>query len=752
MLLLLLPAAAFAAVSEGRLATRSHGETLDVPLEHTDVKLRVVGPLCDVTVEQRFHNPYAHKIDAVYLFPLPTGAAVNQLEIESGGRLIHGTIALREEARRKYVAAQQNGQIAALLTEERPNLFTQNVANLEPDARVVVRLHYVQSLEYDDGGYQLVFPMVAGPRYVPKSSRSEAIQPAVLPPGVRSSHEISLRVDLEPGLPLESLESPSHHIVTRGQKVELAPGDTLPNKDFILRWQVAGTQPQLALFAHRDGDEGSFFLMAQPPRHPSDGEIAPRELIFVVDTSSSMAGRPLDKARELVRRSLGALRGDDTFQIVRFDDDASALGPRMLASKPRNMDYALKWLDALPAAGGTEMMGGLHAALALPHDPARLRIVILLTDGYLGNEDEVLALAARDLGQARLFCFGVGTAVNRYLLEELAQLGHGAAAVVRPDEDSTRAIERFHARIGTPLLTDVKVDWGGLAVEDVTPPADLFAGQPLVMTGHYRAGGSATVTVQARQAGRDVRFPLAVTLPERDPSRPTVPLLWARARVAQLERRLLRGEDAIVSGELRALALKHRLLTRYTAFVAVDESSHTHGSSTLVKVPVLVPEGLGEIRHGSVYGVAAGGGYGYGAGGLAGSSYGMVAHQSSPPLVLTADIVVRGGLDKSLIRRVIHFHLNEVKFCYEKELLQNPRLAGRVELKLVSDGTGNVTSAAISASTLGNAAVESCIAAAARRWTFPAVQGGGIVQVSYPFVFQPAELPPQKPLSLPEVE
>jgi Ca-activated chloride channel family protein len=762
LLLLLVPAAASAAVTEGRLTTRNHGETVDVPLEHTDVKIHVVGPLAEVSVEQRFHNPYDHKIDAVYLFPLPTNAAVNRLEIVSGERVIRGTIAPREEAQRKYVAAQKKGQVAALLTEERPNLFTQQVANLEPDARVAVRLHYVQSLAWQDGGYELVFPMVAGPRYMPKSKAALAIQPAILPPGLRSSHEISLAVDLEPAP--RSLDSPSHRLAVQGSHIELQPGDTIPNKDFILRWQAAGDQPSFALLPHREKDQGSFLLLAQPPLAVPDAEVAPRELIFVLDTSSSMAGRPLQKARELVRRALGGLRTADTFQIVCFGDDASALGPRLLAPRPRNVQLALQWMDALKAEGGTEMMSGLHAALALPHDPARLRIVVLLTDGYLGNEDEVLAMAGREIGSARLFSFGVGSAVNRFLLEELAQLGHGAAAVVRPDEDTARAVEQFHARIDRPLLTDVRIDWGGLAVKDVTPIADLFFGQPLVLSGHY-APGSGTVTVRAHQAGREVSFPLEVTLPERDASRPQVPLVWARARIAELERQLLRGENPAVVDEIRRLALQYGILTRYTAFVAVDEASRTSGRSQTVTVPVEVPEGVGHLVGtyiGSAYGMGGmgmvgsgkgGGGTGEGAIGLgslgilgkaagySGAHYGMVAHKvAAPQVVLAAPTIVRGSLDKEMIRRVIRRHINEVKFCYEKELLMLPQLTGRVELRFVIDLKGAVASSEIGASTINNEKVESCVAAAARRWEFPAVEGSGIVQVSYPFVFKNAEV------------
>jgi Ca-activated chloride channel family protein len=777
LIALFVPAAALASstpTTEGRLATRVGRETVDVPLKHTDVKIHVVGLLAETTVEQVFHNPYPNKIDAVYLFPLPTGAAVNHLEIVNGGRTLTGEIKPREEAHRKFVEAKNKGQVAALLTEERPNLFTQQVANLEPGVELTVRLRYAQSLEYDAGRYELAFPMVAGPRYVPKTSHADAtaVQPAVLPPGMRSSHDISLAVELEGGVPIHELESPSHRIVERGARdrfhVELDAGDTIPNKDFILRWRVAGARPELALLAHRDPDhenEGSFFMMAQPPDHAADADVTPRELIFVVDTSSSMAGRPLKKAREVVHRALAGLRADDAFQIVRFDDAASALGPRMLAPSANNVRWALAWLDALPAAGGTEMIGGLEAALALPHDPARLRVVVLLTDGYLGNEDEVLASAVMQLGEARLFSFGVGSAVNRWLLEELARLGRGAAVVVRPDEDTARAVDKLYARIDRPLLTDVRVDWGGLDVVDVTPHAlpDLFAGQPLVVAGRYRAPGHARVIVRAREAGRAVEFPLDVTLPERDVSRPAVPLVWARARIAELERKLIRGPDADAEHELRELALRRSLMSRYTAFVVVDESRATAGKSETVMVPVEVPDG---VRAGVGYGGGGlgglsisshGAGYGGGVGegtiglgsigtigkGAGGSSFGSahytvhVHHVAAAPDIQVGEVRVLGSLDKSIIRRVVHRHLNEVRFCYEKEAQRRKLGEGRVELAMVIDSsTGRVTSAGIASTTLDSADVENCIADRAAAWEFPQAPQGGIVQVNYPFVLK----------------
>jgi Ca-activated chloride channel family protein len=744
--------------TEGTLVTRERGgEQVDVPLRHTDVDIAVTGFLADVRVEQTFANPYDRKIDAVYLFPLPTGAAVNDMEIVTGGRTIRGRIDRRAAARRRYEEARGEGQVAALLTQERPNLFSQSVANLEPRAEVRVRIRYVQRLEYEAGGYELVFPMVAGPRHMPPARAggmaAEGVAPPVLPPGLRSSHDISLAAHIDAGVPVTALSSPSHHIVVDGARVGLAPDDTVPNRDFVLRYQVAGTRPELALVAHRPAGAatGSFFLLAQPPASAAADDITPREMVFVVDTSSSMAGAPLVKAKEVVRRALAAMGPDDTFQIVRFDDRAGALGDRPLANRPRNLELALRWLGGLDAGGGTDMTAGVTAALAFPHDPARLRVVVFLTDGYIGNEDEVLALVGKSLGAARLFSFGVGTAVNRYLLEEMARIGRGAVEVVRPDEDTAAAVEKLHRRIFRPLLTDVRVDWGGLDVVDQVPAAvpDLFLGQPLVVAGRYRRAGAGVVTVHATEAGRPVALRLPVVLPERDEAHPAVGSVWARARIAELTRRQLRGEDAALREEVTSIALEHRLMSPYTAFVAVDSTRVTAGGrGDEVMVPVEVPQG---IRHamtlvghsvGHAYGVGGGVGYGYGA-----SYGGMVMSArvaSAPQIIIAGDAVVRGSRDKTMIKRVFEARHNEVRHCYEAELQTHPALAGRLVLELEIAPGGAVTAARVNESTLGDETVGACLAKAARQWTFPAAVGAGDTLVHYPLVFERSDKAKQK--------
>jgi Ca-activated chloride channel family protein len=735
---------------EGHLVTRHGGKTIDVPLAHTDVHVRIDGFLADVTVTQRFTNPYANKIEAVYLFPLPTTAAVTDMTIVTGSQRIHGTIHKRADATRIYTEARDSGRMAALVTEERPNLFTQSVANLEPNATIDVELHYTDRLAYDAGGYELVFPMVAGPRYLPGGAKDPVVQPQVLPPGRRSSHDVSLAVELDAGVAVDAIRSTSHDIAVdrvspSRATIKIAPTDTIPNKDFVLRYQVAGAEPRFGVLPYRDGGTGSFVLVAQPPQQAA--AIAPREIVFVLDTSSSMRGAPLAKAKDLVRKVLATLRPDDTYQIVRFDDRASALGPAPIANKPRNIQLTLDWLAKLDAWGGTEMVGGIDAALAVPHDPARLRIVAFITDGYVGNEDQILARVGEHVGASRLFAFGVGSAVNRYLLEEMAAVGRGAVQVVRPDEDTASAVAAFARRIDAPVLTDISIDWAGLAVADVVPHAlpDLFAGQPLVVTGHYRGAGSATVKVHGTMAGRSVSFDVPVTLPERDAARPAIATVWARQKIAELSRQLVRKTDPAIEQAIVSLSLAHHLLTPYTAFVAVDESRVTTGTSQRVVVPVEVPDSVAGIpaQVSSGYGMSGGGG-GYGSFGTGryvtigyGSARGAIRERtiSLPPIVVAQPTIVVGSLDRSIIRRYIHRAVDKIRYCYEKALLGKPTLDGTVTTQFLINGDGHV----VSSTGAGlDPDVASCVASVIKDIEFPKPENSsGPVQVTYPFTFHP---------------
>ena len=783
LLVLVLPAVATAAspagfVSQGSLLVNREGNVVKVPLKHTEVRIQVTGQLAEATVKQTFENPYPDKIEAIYVFPLPTSSAIWDFALESGDRVIRGRIMQRAQARAIYRRATLAGQVAALLTQERPNLFTQKVANLEPGKSVQVTLRYVSQLRYDAGSYELVFPMVVGPRFVPRKKgahgRPQLLSPPVLPPQMRSAHDIDLALEIEAGVPVDKIGSTSHQIRTRRRSpsaasVVIDEADSIPNRDFVLRYKVAGRRPRAALVAHRAAEDkpGALLLMVQPPEAGRLSPV-PRELIFVLDASSSMNGAPLRTAKTLVRHFLKRLGPQDTFQIVRFADNASSLGPKMIANRSSNRKLALAWLDRVRAAGGTQMASGIGDALALPHDPARQRQVIFVSDGYIGNEDEVLQLTRERLGKARIFALGVGSAVNRYLLEEMALAGRGLVRVVRPDEPADKIADELHRRISRPLLTDITVELRGLKVSDLSPRRlpDLFAGQPLLLHGRYTAAGSGSVVLRGQRQGVPVKIELPVTLPRRQQAHRAVSLAWARATIADLERRLIRSDDEQTRRRIIELALEHGLLTRFTAFVAVDEDSSTSGDSLVkVRVPVDRPQFVGGSgARPRVMGA-------FRARPSARTDDLMEAAISRPAAVHrpvqrvpVADLpeprrvgsvpharpAVRGRLpasravlDRDLLRRVIRGHLARVNGCYRRALDKDPTLAGRVNVRITVDAGGRVSEARVSSTTLNNLAVERCVVEEVRRFTFPGLTRTVVVQ--YPFSFQPSRpVPPRR--------
>jgi Ca-activated chloride channel family protein len=614
-------------------ASAEQGASRPFVLKHTEVLAQVTGFVSAVTVTQEFENPFATAVEAVYVFPLPDDAAVDQMTLTAGDRVIRASIQKRETARRMYEEAKNQGRRAALLDQERPNIFTQSVANLLPGETVKVTLRYLAPLRYDDGVYTLNFPMVVGPRYIPGApvpgesqgtgltADTDQVLDAsrITPPAERTGRDIAITVRLDTGSAIEELSSVSHRLWAERPSaheavVSLDGADRIPNKDFILRWKVAGHEKRAALLA-TGGPGGTFSLMLMPEARDANPTILPKELMFVIDTSCSMTGPPLEAEKKAMRAALEQMNPDDTFMLINFADRASSFHDAPLPNTPPNVQRALAYLDALPASGGTNQLDGVEKALGRRADPARLRMVLFMTDGFIGNEAQVLAAVEKQLGAARLFGFGVGTSVNHYLLTRLSEVGRGAYQYVRPDEDPQAAVERFVRRIERPLLTDVEVDWGGLSVSEVLPRKvpDLFDAQPLVLLGRYKVAGRGVVTLRGKQNGRLVETRLDVTLPESPGGAPGLSAMWARARIEELDRQQFGGEKADVIRDITTLGLEHHLVTAYTSLVAVDEvPAKKAGPIVTVTVPTEVPDLTNGVEQGAMglgmSGVGAGGG------------------------------------------------------------------------------------------------------------------------------------------------
>ena len=595
----------------GSMVATYEQQEIPLPLEHTDVTAKIVGYISTVNVRQKFSNPYDSKIEAVYVFPLPEKAAVSEFLMIIGDRKIRGILREKEEAAAIYAQARAQGYQASLLEQHRPNIFEQKVANIEPGKSIDVDIRYFHTLTYNDGWYSFVFPTVVGPRYnpphasdpivpVPRGETTSFISVPYLRPEERSGHDISISVEIDAGVKIEEVRS-THEIVAKRPEpdeatVQLARESTIPNRDFILDFRIAGEtmKSNMLTWVDPESQQGFFTMMLYPPKATEMLERQNMEMVFVIDASGSMSGTPISQARDAVRAALDQLWQGDTFQIIRFSDNASSFGPDPVPATPENIRRARRYLDNLNGGGGTQMIEGIRAALDFPHDKRRMRFVSFLTDGYIGNEVDILREIHQRLGDTRIFSFGVGTSVNRYLMERMAKVGKGAVAYLGPQDSGYEIMGSFFRRISHPAMTDVEIDWGGMAVSDVYPRQlpDLFVGRPVVVTGTF-AGSANSVSVNGRAADRERR--LTIESDGEASGGPYLAKIWARQRIAELKDRQSRLGDPgnELASSIRETALRYQLMSDYTSFVAVDSSQRTEGTEgTTVHQAVPVPAGV----------------------------------------------------------------------------------------------------------------------------------------------------------------
>ncbi len=585
----------------------------ECPLKHTTVKAEVSGFLSRVTVTQDFENPFKDKIEAFYSFPLPQAAAVDDMTMLIGGRTVKGKIMRREEAQTAYAAAKQLGKVAALLDQERPNIFTQSVANILPGEKIRIVISYVETLKYEDGSYEWSFPMVVGPRYNPASDQqsSESTPEATntvntpLPiEGMRAGYDISLELAIDAGVPIESLNSKTHETEidrpdpTRAL-IRLKDQNTIPNKDFVLTYQVAGPAINDAVLAHRSARGGFFTLILQPPQRVSAEDVMPKELVFVLDTSGSMSGFPIDTGKETMRLALDNLYPHDTFNLITFSGDTRILFPQPVPATPENLAKAKEFLAGHHGDGGTEMMKAIKAALKPSDSQQHVRIVCFVTDGYVGDDMKIIG-EVKKYKNARVFAMGVGGSPNRFLLDNMAKYGRGEVDYVMDTTDASAVARRFHERVRNPLLTDISIDWSTLPVTDIYPQRipDLFGVKPLVISGRYLQGANGTIVLRGKMAGQDFVREIPVQLPDTENSHDVLATLWARRKVDDL---MGQDMDGMQSGnmkkepreEITQLGLKFNLMTQFTSFVAVDEVIFTGIEPPRpAPVPLNLPAGM----------------------------------------------------------------------------------------------------------------------------------------------------------------
>jgi Ca-activated chloride channel family protein len=604
-----------------------------LPLRKTAVKAHLRGPIAEVVVTQRFVNDRPVALEAIYTFPLPENSAVDRLRMVVGERVIEAEIRERAQARREYRAAADAGKTAALLEQERPNVFTQSVANVPPGASIDVEIHYVQTLTYDAGEYEFVFPTVVGPRYVPgdplarpdggtgrdhdttRVPDASRISPPILGRGERTGHDLAIEVVAEAGSPITTWAVPAHEVeaLATGERLHLrlTDRDRIPNRDFVLRYRSAGARPVARMFVQPrpDAGGGHFMLVAEPPRLDVDALVGRRELIFVIDVSGSMSGHPLTLAKAAMRAALTDLRPVDTFDVFVFSGQTGRLFAAPRPATSDNVRAALEFVDGLRAGGGTEMAGAVAGALASEVADDRHRYVFFLTDGYTGEEEEIARRARqlverqRQLGRrARVFGVGIGSSPNSQLIAALSRAGHGVPLAIHVADDVARTVTTFERIIDAPVLTDVAVDWGALAIDATYPGTapDLFASRPLVVHGRYSGAVPPQLrfTLRGSVGARSVTFPVAVTLAAERGD--VLAGLFGRARVDDLDLRRVTASDRVAADQaaraILATGLEYHLVTAYTSLVAVDHGRVHRGPHTTVVQPVEVPAGV-SVEH-----------------------------------------------------------------------------------------------------------------------------------------------------------
>lgn len=593
-------------------AVNSHEPGTDrLPLKSTQVDVKIAGVIADVTVTQHYRNEGQRPIEARYVFPGSTQAAVYAMTVKLGDRVLTARIKEKEQARIEYQAAKREGKTSALLEQRRPNVFEMNVANILPGDDVAVELRYTELLRPTDAQYGFVFPTVVGPRYnspAAAAGNGGAIGGAYLQQDVASNTQLTLRVVLDTPLAVKAIASPSHEVVVDGlgtthAAVSLKPSDKpANNRDFILHYRLAGERIESGLVLYRgqpdlegDGSENFFLAMVEPPKAVAPREINPRDYIFVVDISGSMHGYPLETAKVLLRNLIGGLRASDTFNVMLFSGSSRMLSPASVPATRANIEQAIRTINEMGGGGSTEIVPALKRVAALPKAEEVSRSVIFVTDGYVSVEAEVFRLIRQNLNQFNVFSFGIGTSVNRHLIEGMARAGQGEAFIVTKPEQAAAQAERLRRIIEAPVLTQVKASFEGLEAYDVEPLQlpDVLGGRPVVIFGKWRgatAGGR--LVIEGRAADGPYRQVLSAAQDGKGPS--ALRQLWARQRIASLSDQEALEGGSTQKAQITELGLGYGLLTQYTSFIAVDQRVRNPNPSQTPKVdqPSPLPEGV----------------------------------------------------------------------------------------------------------------------------------------------------------------
>jgi Ca-activated chloride channel family protein len=584
-----------------------------LPLQSTHADVDIAGVIARVRVTQVYRNTGRRPIEAVYVFPGSTRAAVFGMRMSIGERIVVAKIEERGKARADYEQARAQGKSASLLEQQRPNVFQMNVANIMPGDIITVDLDYTELLVPEDGTYEFVYPTVVGPRYsnMPSESATDRdtwVQNPYLREGEPEPFTFDIDVTLNSGIPISRISCSSHDtdIEYEGRStvtVGLKDTEGAGTKDFILRYNLEGKQVQSGILLYPGQDENFFLIMMEPPARVTEAKIPPREYIFVLDVSGSMNGFPLNTAKKLMRDLVTHLKETDTFNVVLFAGRAAALSEKSLPATQENIEKAMSTIDNQQGGGGTELINALNTAFGLPRQEENVaRTTVIVTDGYVHCETEAFDLIRENLNKSNVFAFGIGSSVNRHLIEGMARCGRGEPLIVtEPDTAETEA-QKFRNYMREPVLTQITLDFERFDVYDVEPISvpDILAERPVIVFGKYKGKASGTVRISGHSGSGEYTAKLAIEADMAEESNTALRYLWARHRIKTLsDYNNLRQDDERVK-EVTSLGLTYNLLTDYTSFIAIDSlvRNQNHDSTTVVQ-PLPLPRGVSNLAVGN---------------------------------------------------------------------------------------------------------------------------------------------------------
>ena len=577
-----------------------------LPLKSTTADVKIAGNIADVTIKQVYENSGKTNLECLYIFPASTRAAVYAMQMKIGNRLINARIKERVKAREEYEKAKSEGKSASLLEQERPNVFQMNVANIRPNERVEVTLQYTEMIIPTEGVYQFVYPTVVGPRYAnlqqEASKKPTATQP-YLPKESKTPYIFDIKVQVNAPVPIQNLYSKTHWIdITKTDDYHIAANLKAEdggrgNKDFVLNYALKSTEFKSGVMLYEHNDENFFMAMIQPPSKISNTQIPPREYIFIVDVSGSMEGFPLDVSKNLLKNLIGGLKKTDFFNVLLFAGGSSVLAEKSLAATPENIQKAIQLIDNQESNGGTEILPAIQRALSLPRsDKALSRSIVLVTDGYISVEKECFDLIRQNLDKSNVFSFGIGSSVNRYLIEGFAHVGQGEPFVVLNESEAAITAEKFRQYINTPVLTQVKYSFEGFDAYDIEPLTlpDVMSERPIILFGKYRGKPQGKIKIEGFAGKKLMTQTIDIGQNTADNNNKALRYLWAREKLRYLSDFAQAQESDELNKQVLDLGLKYNLLTSQTSFIAVDETPvfDANGNILTVKQGLPLPEGV----------------------------------------------------------------------------------------------------------------------------------------------------------------